>query len=327
MRAGPTHAIVAVTNRCNARCSMCDIWKRGPTPELSPKDYERLPSSLREINVTGGEPLLREDLAEVILALKRRCPHVRIVLSTNGLLPERLHKVLPLVGPISLRVSIDGLGELHDRIRGVQGAYAKAIETLKVARDYGIRDVGICATMSRHNAGVIGDIQGMARKQGVQFSFTVTHSSPVFFGDKHEEEPPADVAIRDMEQVRSRLFASRNPKDWFKAYFVEGLIDVERGLPRPLRCRAGLDFFYLDAEGNLYPCHLWDRKIGNIREKSFDQILSENPATPQAVRGCRRRCWMTCTVAPEMRRRLPVFAVRVGWARARHHLKTLSKRR
>jgi len=323
--AGPTHAIVAVTNRCNARCAMCDIWKKGPTGEMTPADYGRLPDSLREINVTGGEPLLREDLVEVIRAMRLRCPRVRIVLSTNGLLPERLRQVLSQVKDIAVRVSIDGMGDLHDAIRGTPGAYRKALESLRIAKAQGVRDLGICATMTRRNPGAMQGIHDLARRESMQFTFTVVHSSPVFFGNKRDEEPEAARALPDLEAMEKRLFSSGNPKDWFRAYFVEGLADMVRGRPRAIRCRAGSDFFYLDAEGNLYPCHLWDRPLGNILEKSYDGMVKANPGAMASVGTCSRRCWMTCTVAPEMRRRLPAFAVRVGWAKARHHLRVLAR--
>jgi MoaA/NifB/PqqE/SkfB family radical SAM enzyme len=324
---GPTHAIIAVTYRCNARCSMCDIWKKGPTPEMSPKDYLRLPPSLKEINVTGGEPLLRDDLADVILAMKERCPRARIVLSTNGLLPDRLGNVLRRVGEIAVRVSLDGIGDLHNSIRGRRDAFERAVESLRLARVQGVRDVGVCATMSRHNAGVVKDVQDFALRERVQFTCTVAHSSPVFFGDKREEAPDRDRALPDIEAIKARLFLSRHPRDWFKAYFVGGLADVVRGEPRPVRCRAGSDFFYLDPEGRVYPCHILSKSMGSLLEKPFDVLARESPALMASAGTCANMCWMTCTVAPEMRRRLPAFAVKVGWAKAVHHLRSIPRAR
>lgn len=322
MPVSPTHAIVAVTDRCNARCAMCDIWQKGGSPELEPAAYGRLPSSLREINVTGGEPLLRSDLAEIIRTMRSRCPRARIVLSTNGLLPSRLERTLAECGDIGVRVSLDGIGEMHNRIRGVENAYDKAVDSLEVCKRAGVKDLGICATMTRENAGVIKDIQDFARTKGIQFTFTVAHSSPVFFGDQRDQEPESGQAIADMEVIRSRLFGSCHPKDWFRAYFVSGLMDVVAGRPRPVECRAGTDFFYLDPQGNIYPCHLWDEVMGNLVDETYAEAVSGHPDLLASVRKCKRRCWMTCTVAPEMRRRLPLYVLRVGWAKLRHHLRT-----
>jgi MoaA/NifB/PqqE/SkfB family radical SAM enzyme len=181
--------------------------------------------------------------------------------------------------------------------------------------------------MSRRNAGLVKDVQDVARKRGLQFTFTVAHSSPVFFGDKAGEQPPADLALKDMAVIKSRLFASRSPKNWFKGYFVQGMMDVFEGRPRPVRCRAGLDFFYLDPEGMVYPCHLWNRPVGNILEKSYAEMVAANPGWLREAASCSRKCWMTCTVAPEMRRRLPVYAARVGWAKTVHHIKAATKSR
>jgi MoaA/NifB/PqqE/SkfB family radical SAM enzyme len=322
----PTHAIVAVTDRCNARCLMCDIWKKGRTQEMTPGDYSRLPRSLREINVTGGEPLLRDDLEEVIRTMRRTCPKARIVLSTNGLLPARLAGLLEKIDRITVRVSLDGIGEVHDRIRGIDRAYQKALESLDVARKAGITDLGVCATLSKHNAGTVKDVQELARARDIQFTFTVTHSSPVFFGDQHDDEAEVEPAIRDMTTIRSRLFQSTNPKDWFKAFFVSGLIDMVLGRPRPVDCRAGTDFFFLDAQANVYPCHMWERKMGNLLEKTYADIIADSGATLAAVAKCNKRCWMTCTVAPEMRRKLILFAMRVAWAKLAHHLRTVLRR-
>lgn len=327
MPVGPTHAIIAVTERCNARCVMCDIWKKPAGSELRPEDYGRLPSSLKEINITGGEPLLRTDLAEIIGAMRRRCPGARLVLSTNGLLPGRLENLLKRVGRLAIRISLDGMNALHDEIRGIEGAFDKVMESLEVCRRAGVSDLGLSATMTRHNAGRVQEIQEFARKQGLQFTVTVTHSSSFFFGDQSDEEPDSATAVGDMKAIRSRLYDSASPKEWFRAYYVSGLIDVIRGRPRPVECRAGSDFFYMDPGGDVYPCHILERRMGNILEQTIEEMAAGDPSVFKAVAGCGQRCWMTCTVAPEMRGKLPEYAVRVGWSKLKHHLcKVVGKR-
>jgi MoaA/NifB/PqqE/SkfB family radical SAM enzyme len=298
---------------------MCDIWKKKGTSEMAPEDYRRLPPSLKEINVSGGEPLLREDIADVVRVMRETCPGVRLILSTNGLLPDRLDDLLSKDSRLAVRVSLDGLAELHDEIRGIEGAFEKAMKSLAIAKGRGVTDLGVCATMTRHNAGRVREIQAFAEREGIQFTFTVAHSSEMFFGDKKSEEPTADAACEDIDGIKGRLYASHSIKDWFRAYFVEGLMDVLKGRPRPIDCRAGLDFFYLDPEGKIYPCHLWDKEMGNILDKTYDEIVASNPDVMEAVGRCGKRCWMTCTVAPEMRRKLFLYAARVAWAKVLHH--------
>lgn len=319
MQVSPTHAIVAVTYRCNARCIMCDIWKKKGTPEMAPEDYRRLPRSLREINVSGGEPLLREDIADVVRVMRETCPGVRLILSTNALLPDRLERLLSKDDRLAVRISLDGMAGLHDEIRGIDGAFDKAMRSLAVARERGVSDLGVCATMTRHNAGRVREVQAFAEREGIQFTFTVAHSSEMFFGNKDSEKPTAETACEDIDEIKGRLYASHSIKDWFRAYFVEGLKDVLMGRPRPIECRAGLDFFYLDPEGKVYPCHLWDREMGNILYDTYEDIVASNPKVMRAVRSCGKKCWMTCTVAPEMRRKVLLYAARVAWAKLLHH--------
>ncbi len=299
---GPKSAIIAVTLRCNAKCSMCDIWKHGSTDEIQPEVYRRLPASLREANLTGGEPLLRKDLGEVIRSLRLVNPKMRIVLSTNGLLPERLSQLLEESGDISVRVSIDAIGEKHDAIRGVEGAYERALRSIEVAIKHGVNDIGICTTITRENSNEADKVQMLAASYNISFTATVAHSSPIFFGDQSKSQPDPLQAIETLIKISNGFYRSSKVKDWFKGYFIDGLIDVIKGSPRPILCHAGEEFFYLDPEGNIFPCHLWEKSIGNITLEAYDEIIGRNPDLSDQVRRCNRRCWMTCTVAPEIRR-------------------------
>src|SRR5438093_9153719 len=90
---GPRSAVVAVTMACQSRCTMCDIWQYGRGSELRPEDYSRLPASLREVNISGGEPFLRKDLPDIVRVIRARCPKARIVISTNALMPARIEQM------------------------------------------------------------------------------------------------------------------------------------------------------------------------------------------------------------------------------------------
>jgi len=143
----PSEAIIAVTLNCNARCVMCNIWQNKIKNEVPPTLYRRLPSTLKEINITGGEPFLRNDLPEIIQVMKQTCPQARLLINTNGYLTKQIQKMAPLIlridHRIALRVSLDGWGKQHDLIRRLPHFFDHAIETLSYCKKIGIKDLGV----------------------------------------------------------------------------------------------------------------------------------------------------------------------------------------
>ncbi len=297
-------AVIAVTHRCNARCRICDIWSGESKPEVEPSYYFHLPDTLRNINITGGEPLLRDDLPEIVEVMAERCPSVRIVVSTNGLLTGRLEKFLPRLkkaaSNIAFRVSLDGLRETHDGVRQIPGAYEKAVRSLDVLRRGKVRDIGVGFTMIRGNENEMIPVFDMALKNGWQFTSTVVHSSPIFFGDHKDIVPDKAKALAAFGELRRRQLKSHVIKDRFRAWFTDGLCDVLEGRPRPIKCRALRDFFYLDPSGNVYPCHMLDENLGGL-DRGYENLIETHPKSLDSVDSCLKNCWMTCTVAPIMR--------------------------
>jgi MoaA/NifB/PqqE/SkfB family radical SAM enzyme len=304
--AGPLGCVVAVTYRCNARCTVCDIWKTDARvdEELAPSDYAWLPESLRSVNVSGGEPFLRDDIVELVSFVERACPRARVVISTNGLSPDRIERAMSDMTHIAVRVSVDAVGEKHDEIRGIPGAYDRAIETVARLRALGVGDLGLAATSSERNPGELVRVADVADELGVDFIASAAHSSPIFFGEHDEDRPRSDAAVAEIAEIMRRELSSRNPRDWAKAYYMRGLIDYVRGKPRRLACGAGVDHFYLDPYGDVYPCNISGVRMGNIRDGNFEQIRRSSASEVEpAVAACEEQCWMVCTVSPPMRRR------------------------
>jgi MoaA/NifB/PqqE/SkfB family radical SAM enzyme len=302
---GPVSCVAAVTYRCNARCLMCDIWKRpgDARPELTADDYRWLPASLRSINVSGGEPFLRDDLVDVVRVMQETCPRARVVISTNGLAPDRIERAAAAMRRVAVRVSVDAVGALHDRTRGVEGAYGRAIETIRRLKALGIGDLGIAATSMETTAGELAAVERLAGEMGVQFVASVAHSSPIYFGAQEGERPRSEAVVGEIAAMMRRQLRSPRPGDWAKAYYARGLVEYVRGKPRMLPCGAGVDHFFLDPWGDAYPCNALGRKMGNVRDGSFEEIAARSAtAVRSAVAGCREQCWMVCTVAPPMRR-------------------------
>jgi MoaA/NifB/PqqE/SkfB family radical SAM enzyme len=304
--AGPVGCVAAVTYRCNARCEICDIWRQeaDPESELAPEHYRWLPSSLRSVNVSGGEPFLRDDIVDVVAAMREACPRARIVISTNGLTPGRIADAVSRMSEVAVRVSVDAVGALHDRIRGVEGAFERAIETVKRLKEVGVRDLGLAATASEATAGEIPRVKKLADEMGVEFVASAVHSSPFFFGSHGEERPRSAQIVEGIAEIMRAELRSARPLEWAKAYYMRGLIDYVLGKPRRLACRAGVDFFFLDPRGDVFPCNVLDVKVGNVRDGSFEEIRRRSEAAVRrAVGRCREQCWMVCTVSPPMRRR------------------------
>ena len=236
---GPVGCVVAVTYRCSARCLMCDIWKRPreARPELAAEDYRWLPASLRSINVSGGEPFLRDDLVDVVRVMQETCARARIVISTNGLAPDRIERAAAAMNRIAVRVSVDAVGAAHDRARGVEGAYGLAIETVRRLKALGIRDLGLAATSMESTAGELEAVERLAGEMGVRFVASVAHSSPIYFGAQEGERPRSEAAVGEIAAMLRRQLRSPRPADWAKAYYTRGLVEYVLGRPRMLPCR------------------------------------------------------------------------------------------
>lgn len=303
--AGPVACVLAVTYRCDARCRICDIWRRyvDPDDELAPQDYAWLPRSLRSVNLSGGEPFMRDDLPEIVRVVRRTCPDARIVVSTNGLAPERIERAVASMGDVAVRISLDAAGPLHDEIRGVEGAFEKAMETTRRLKALGVPDLGLAATSSGANPGALIAVRDLADELGVEFIASAVHSSPIYFGPHGGDRPRSHDSVEELASIMRHDLASGRPRDWAKAYYMRGLIDYVRGRRRRLPCRAGVDFFFLDPWGTVYPCNVLGVEMGTIRDGSFEELQRRSRGSVRpAVEGCKEQCWMVCTVAPPMRR-------------------------
>jgi len=309
IRLRPRDAILAVNHRCNTFCVMCDIWSRPDRHELPPDWYRRLPRSLDNINISGGEPFMRDDIPEIIAVLRDHLSSPRIVFSTNGVLTDKIAAQageMAKGGPIAIRISTDGVGELHDRIRNHKGCFDKILATVEALKTVGITDLGLACTGSRDNPGALLAVKRLADSLGVDYVSSVVHSSELYFGDQKDMIVPRDSQTRDdLYQIATTQLRSRHPKDWFRAYYMDGMIDYIDGKPRREPCTAALNHIHVDHRGTVFPCNVLNRPLGDLNEVTWEEIEA-SPATREVlddVRGCKIQCWMSCTVAPGMKRK------------------------
>ncbi len=299
----PNEAVLAVTLGCNSKCRTCDLWKAARGPEMKPRDYERLPDSLTHINLSGGEPYLRDDLPDIYAVIRDKFPKARIVISTNGLMPERIREMTARMPGLAVRVSLDAVGLKNDEIRGVPGAYERTMRTLRLLSELGVWDLGISSTASKGNSDQLVPLLELAYERKMEFVCSVTHSSSIYFGRQEGLIPSEDEVLPQLEEVTRRQLRSTRPKEWFRAYMTSGMIEYVRGMPRRFPCTAIRDYFYLDPTGTVYPCNMRDDVMGNLLKNTYEEIVEASPDVMRKVKTCRIQCWMSCTVAPTLRRK------------------------
>ncbi len=298
----PKEAVIAITYRCNMCCAMCNIWQSPSPDEIEPAHYSKLPSSLKTVNITGGEPFLRKDIVEIVSRIHSRAPSSRIVFSTNGYLTEVITSAISEVrgfhDKVGVGVSIDGPRDMHDAIRGVKGAYDHALSTIGRLKELGLKDLRIGMTLVKENVGEAAEVYRLSKELGVEFTVTFAHNSEIYFR-KTDNMPPefSGTASSSLGKVMKAQLRSHSAKDWFRAYHIQGIMDPDLRKEFVARCEAGSRYFFMSPSGDVYPCMVMNRPIGNLKgvEHWDDLFLGDvEEKTLRAVRGCTEDCWMVC---------------------------------
>jgi MoaA/NifB/PqqE/SkfB family radical SAM enzyme len=285
----PTKVVIMATDRCNSRCSTCNIWSQKEhisniiTPEeISIALSDPICSDIDSVLITGGEPTLREDLYAFVMAIHKALPNAHIALSTNGIRP---YTMLILVNNllhegvtnISVGTSIDYIGEKHDQIRGVPGNWRKVnllIDGLiKLREQFPTLGIGFGTVLQGENADNIEEIVKFAKERDLYYLLQWCNQS-LFY--------------------RNYGFSKLNPdkeKELVMKYHQDGLLK-ERWIKKlwgndiRFNCYALRDFFVIAADGEIKPCLThWFSNAGNIREKPISEILN-NPRVMVDVWRC-----------------------------------------
>jgi radical SAM protein with 4Fe4S-binding SPASM domain len=298
----PQNAIVAVTLNCNARCQMCDIWKNDMHGEVGPEIFGRLPKSLRDVNISGGEPFLRSDLPQILAAIKTTNPKARLVISTNGFQPGKTRKLLPdllRVDPkLAVRVSIDGMNGTHDEVRGIPGGFKKCVETLDLCREAGVTDLGIGFTLLQRNVHELDAVHRFAEDRHLQLAISVATDSSIYFGAGKEAMRPRDShAVRAaFSRVIDVQLKKWDLKENFRGWFNGTLMRYHETNERPFACDGASGFFYMDSFGDVYLCHILSVKIGSLARQSWDELWASHEAEKaRGIAATCDKCWLVCT--------------------------------
>lgn len=301
---------IITTYRCNAKCGMCHTWKHPSraSEEFDPAILEKIPGGMTRLNITGGEPFLRKDLSEIVRILDKKT--ARLEISTNGYFVEKIEAIAKEFPNITIRVSVEGLPVLNDRLRGIPEGFERALRVILKLKKMGVKDIGFAMTISGENCRDLVDLYALVAALDVEFANAVVHNSFYFHKMDNDivnrsevEETMIGFIEALLQSPRSNL--KRRVKDWFRAYLNLGLLRHVRDEDRPIPCMAGTDTFFLDPYGKVLACNgsVAPMVMGDLTTQDFDAIWSGAEALKvrKAVKNCRQRCWMTGTAVPAMR--------------------------
>lgn len=283
--------VIACTERCNAKCRMCNIWKKNDTgDELKSSDFLYLPEDLTNVNISGGEPFLRQDLVEVVSNIRKRSRRAKIIISTNGfatkIIIDTMKELLKIDSSIGVVVSVDGIGDNHNKIRGMAGGFDRVLQTIKELKDLGVK-TKIAFTIADYNYKDLENVYNLSTELGIEMSLALVHSSENYFSIKNDVKYKKEIMER-LDWLMQKELSTMSPKKWLRAYFTYGLkIFLETGT-RILPDYSGERSLFISSNGDVYPSDINNQKIGKLNNSDGFSIDSGKINNKTAS-------WMICT--------------------------------
>jgi MoaA/NifB/PqqE/SkfB family radical SAM enzyme len=282
----PVSVTVTPSPRCNSRCLTCNIWKKRED-ELSLEEWDRIFRSLGTapywFTVSGGEPFLN-DILPLARSLYRHCRPGIVNFPTNGLLDDAIPGQVEAVcaecpdSRIIVNISLDGIGEKHDRIRGVPGNFDRLLSTyrrLRALRRPNLT-VGLHSVISKHNVEDLGEL--------VAFALSLEPDS--YITEIAEERVELDTIGLDitpsgesyaraidsvLERTRDRdLRGISKVTEAFRKSYYELVKRTLAERTQVIPCYAGWASAHIYADGRLWPCCVRADSMANLRDVEYD---------------------------------------------------------
>lgn len=329
----PITLTFSVTNRCQSRCLTCKIWEfhqhhpEKAKEELDLDEIKKIFLSIGHIfffNVSGGEPFLREDLVEIIeLACRYLTPRV-IHIPTNGLLSKRIetmsdqiaqtvYKYNPHV-PFTIKPSIDGIGEKHDRIRGVKGNFKKLLVTIDklkaLEKKHPNLHLELGTVISMANINDLDEIADFVHSLGVEsYRNEIAEQREEFFNLDDPITPSPGIYKKLMEsfskKIKKHLYHKRDLAKMTESLRLVYYQLVSRTLKEKrqvIPCYAGISNIHLTPYGDIWPCCVlgYAKPMGNLRKMDYDFNALWNSPQAEEVRKyiSEKNCY--CPLANQM---------------------------
>ena len=315
----PTVLIYNCTFVCDARCEMCNNWKRGDRKvDMTLDQVDRAMNhpfwgAVENLNISGGEPTTRNDLPELTELLIQRLPRVRKVgINTTGLTPKRaipqLTRIVEFCGerdlPISVRVSLDGVGEVHDQVRQVKRGFEKAGETIAameaLAREHDHFQFGIAATIFATNMQDARNILNWSRERNLDIVFNMLRFTDAMLGNRELE---TRIRLKTQEEEFMRQFFLEQVQEESvlsgqSFQYLHYADMIANGYLRTMPCPFRSQGLLLNPDGELFYCEN-SKPLGNVVQTPAEELyfkpehLADRAAFEDTI--C-RNCLSPCQV-------------------------------
>lgn len=292
-----------VTTVCNARCETCFYWMHLNDPDaknLTLEEVRRLGATMPEFDhllVSGGEPVMRKDLADLVRVWRETCNIKSLDMPTNGLLPKRVVEVVEQVldeNPgmmVTVGHSIDGFKETHDRLRGVPNNFEKSLETIealvelrrrreeKFRRGQGPQPLLRLLVLTCVNNQNLDEVERLAEwitdahdVDGMMFEcLRGEPKDPTLLPPTPEQfDRVVGVSMRINDKTMRRRFPEQRPE---RLAYIRSVYRMQRSHittgKLPSTCQAGQNLAVIEPDGRVRLCELLD-VVGDLREQGLD---------------------------------------------------------
>jgi len=301
----PIGLTLSLTNRCNGRCKTCNIWKiyggeagagLKEDDELKLEEYAKIfrsiGKSLTWCTFSGGEPYLRRDIKELTGLLYQYCEPNILIIPTNGLLPAvieaKTREILDIFPPettIIANLSLDGVGDKHDEIRGVVGNFAKAMDTYKRLKElrqrYGNLELGVHTVASKFNVANLMDVYDFVKKELKPDSYIseIAENRNELFNmndDIAPDLPSYEKVIKDLQRGIRKDYIGKGGIasliQSFRLNYYDFVVEVLKHKKQIVPCYAGVASGQISAYGDVWPCCILaqNASMGNLRQVNYD---------------------------------------------------------
>jgi MoaA/NifB/PqqE/SkfB family radical SAM enzyme len=297
----PASLTVSVTNQCNSRCKTCSIWshynnhaelkKTEFKTEEFEKTFEKFGGKVFWTTLSGGEPFLRRDIVKIFESLCKNCHPAIVNIPTNGLLSSTIEaqvkKMLELNfdTDLTLNISLDGVGEKHEKIRGISGNFAKMLDTYervrKLKEEFPRFQVGIHTVISKHNIADAVEVYEFAKTLSPDSYITeVAEHRTELFNLEDNITPDADSYAKFIEELSKHirsdyLHSEKNVSkvtQGFRLEYYRLAAQVLRENRQVIPCYAGFASCQITPFGDVWPCCIlgYDKSMGNLRETDYN---------------------------------------------------------